>query len=545
MNSNKKIDKDLGYKSSLYVYRHTYVLMVYLFVYLFINLIFLTDYPFVHSDESWLSGLTRNMMESSSLGVTEPFFDLKHRWPHAIKSLFHILQMPFIGLFGYSIFSFRLLSLLFSLISLICFYLFLQELMRIKNKSSNNLPLMGTILFSLNIQFIYASHFARQEIILLAGLLACALLIRKGHPLAAGIVTGLCIGIHPNSFIIGLMGVFLCIRSFKKNFRPVLYYVFGAGVFALFFVGLSFYWDRVFPIHYLQYGNSEFDVAAPVSSKIMEFPHFIEKIWYQVSGTYHLPDIRIWMLVFGITIPLGLILTYKTGTQPSSDSSLFFLYKAIAAVFLGMVIIGRYNQTSIVFFLPLLIALLLLTLQGFLGEKKPLFTGALIFLIVVSTFNSFNNISPWLPREVKGSCQLEVNGSYDYYLGEIASKVSSESRVLANLNTDYYFDNGNLRDVRNLTYLKAAGLSIEEYIIKNDIQYIIISDEMDFIYQRRPTWNMIYGNPRYMPELRLFTEEKCTLIHEFIDNTYGIRIVGYMRSDRDFTVQIFEVEDLF
>ena len=37
--------------------------------------VFLTRYPLVHSDESWLGGLTRNMMAQGSMSVTEPFFD--------------------------------------------------------------------------------------------------------------------------------------------------------------------------------------------------------------------------------------------------------------------------------------------------------------------------------------------------------------------------------------------------------------------------------------------------------------------------------------
>jgi hypothetical protein len=44
------------------------LLLAYLTGYFFVNLTFLADYPFVHSDEAWLSGLTRNMMESGSLG---------------------------------------------------------------------------------------------------------------------------------------------------------------------------------------------------------------------------------------------------------------------------------------------------------------------------------------------------------------------------------------------------------------------------------------------------------------------------------------------
>ncbi|MDC7235361.1 MAG: 4-amino-4-deoxy-L-arabinose transferase, partial [Spirochaetales bacterium] len=96
----------------------TSILFLYLVIWFVSSLFFLTDYPFVHSDEPWLSGLTRSMMDSSSLSSTEDFFDLYERNPHALKVLFHLLQMPFIRLLGYSLFSVRLLSLTAGLISL-------------------------------------------------------------------------------------------------------------------------------------------------------------------------------------------------------------------------------------------------------------------------------------------------------------------------------------------------------------------------------------------------------------------------------------------
>ena len=88
-------------------------IILYLTGYFFINILFLTKYPFMHSDESWLSGLSRTMMYDG-LGSTEYFFDLVPRYPHAIKIIFHILQIVFIKLFGYSLFSVRLLSLVFA-----------------------------------------------------------------------------------------------------------------------------------------------------------------------------------------------------------------------------------------------------------------------------------------------------------------------------------------------------------------------------------------------------------------------------------------------
>ena len=85
-----------------YSKRERLALLALLALFFLFGILTLTRYPFVHSDESWLAGLTRAMMEEGSPAVTEPFFDLKPRWPHAIKILFHLLQTPVIAGCGYS-----------------------------------------------------------------------------------------------------------------------------------------------------------------------------------------------------------------------------------------------------------------------------------------------------------------------------------------------------------------------------------------------------------------------------------------------------------
>ena len=75
-----------------------------------VSLLFLERFPYVHSDESWLAGLSRGMLEEGSIGVTEAFFDAKPRYPHAIKTLFHLMQAGMISVFGYSVRTVRLLS---------------------------------------------------------------------------------------------------------------------------------------------------------------------------------------------------------------------------------------------------------------------------------------------------------------------------------------------------------------------------------------------------------------------------------------------------
>ena len=135
----------------------------YLAAYFALSLFFLDSFPFMHSDESWLSGLTREMMHSGP-GATEPFFDLMPRYPHAIKILFHLLQMPFILGFGYSLFSVRLLSLITGTVLLYVFYRLSHWLFKSDLKA-----LAITLILSLDVQFIYATHFARQDIIITLG----------------------------------------------------------------------------------------------------------------------------------------------------------------------------------------------------------------------------------------------------------------------------------------------------------------------------------------------------------------------------------------
>ena len=72
------------------------ILIILLFIYFLVNLSFLTHFPFIHSDESWLSGLSRNILETKNFSSTETFFDLYLRNPHAIKIIFHSIQIMFI-----------------------------------------------------------------------------------------------------------------------------------------------------------------------------------------------------------------------------------------------------------------------------------------------------------------------------------------------------------------------------------------------------------------------------------------------------------------
>lgn len=545
-------------------------------IFFFTNLFFLTEFPYVHSDEAWLSGLSRNILIKRNLSITEPFFDLYPRNPHAIKLLFHLLQAGFIKILGYNIFTFRFISLLAGTIALYYFYKIAKKI-----TNSNYLSGLAVILLSLDIQFIYSSHFARQEIILVLILLIALylLLYRQSYKktiymdLIIASILGTAIGIHPNSFIIALP--FILIYSYNllisKKIRSKNYIAFAStiGLIALFFVILSYRFDSNFINNYSKYGQT-LGVSSPTLVKIQGLYNFYKKLFYQVSGTYYTPDTKFQFILFAIIlIYTGLRILYSWlnsllqikynlnrfksskkihKSSPEKDNHFLsdkisqikkksplkikineiniLLFLCFVGINLGYIIIGRYNQTSIIFIFPICY-LLILNIGSSLRKKYRYILMA--FIIVVLAINTTITIIN------------ECHYNYDKYLEEIARVVNKDDQVLANLNLEYYFNNDKLLDYRNLNYLEENEMTFLEYITANEIKYIIYPEEMDFIYNTRPVWNDLYGNLYpYYQQMQNYLNNNCELIHSFTSN-YGMRITRYI-NEKDWEIKIYKID---
>ncbi|PKM86435.1 MAG: 4-amino-4-deoxy-L-arabinose transferase [Firmicutes bacterium HGW-Firmicutes-12] len=513
----------------------SYLIYIFLFIYLVLNLSFLVDFPFVHSDESWLSGLARNITNHHDFSVTEPFFDLKDRYPHAIKSVFHGIQILFMRAIGYNIFSMRLISLIFGVLSLYYVYKLAMALW-----GKENIALGALLLTSFDIQFIYASHFARQEIILVFVLVLCLYLFFKNKneintkhstktAVLLGCIIGLSIGVHPNSFIISLPLLFLYVYhifiSKRLALRSLLYFLITISGFAILFIGLSFSFDPSFITHYKTLGQ-DFQVFNPLSAKLVQFKLFYLKLFYQISGTYYTPNIRFQFFFF------PLILLVSLGLTCIKNKNTGYLLLSIAALNLGLILIGRYNQTSVVFQFPLLYLLASYCIYSLPRLKAYLRQVILGFVVLTLGVLSVFNITPYL-TSVHGN-------SYENYLLQIGKVVSPEAEVLANLNTEYYFELGKLHDYRNLSYLKDKNIAFAEYIKAENIEYILYPEEMDVIYEERPRWNGMYGTLVYYEEMKEYLEKNCRLIYEFSAPIYGMRIVDYL-GKKDWQVKIYQV----
>lgn len=510
-------------------------MMALIILYFIINVMLLTKFPFVHSDESWLSGLSRNIMEEKDYSVTEPFFNLYERNPHAIKIIFHSLQIIFLKVFGYGIFTFRLLSLIFGMLTLLYFYKLNKELF-----DSKSIAFVSCLFLAIDIQFVYASHFARQEIIILFALVLGLYYFMKNtdsfsykKDLILGSIIGLSIGIHPNSFMISLPFILIYIYhiliSKKASFKNILVYGSTLFLFALFFISLSLYFDNNFFYNYLKFGD-QFGVLNPMDSKVKQLKNFYLKLYYGVSGTYYTPNIKFQFFLFPLVFIISLIKSFITKSKTEKEKILSIIL-SIIAINIGLIIIGRFNQTSIIFIFPLFYSLLAYILNALKGKLKYF---SIFILIALISYTTILNIYPFLNS---------TYSSYSGYLENISKAVNKDDTVLGNLNCEYYFHNGKLYDYRNLAFLEENNINFAQYIQKEKIEYIIYSEEMDYIYHLNPKWNGLYGDVSvYYDDMIDFFEEDCDLVYQFKDSTYGIRIVRFIKAI-DWNIKIYKIKN--
>jgi len=549
-------------------------------IYLIVNLLTISKFPFVHSDETWLAGLSLTIKKAGTFQVTEPFFAVYPRQAHAIKSIFHWVQGTWMSVFGYGVVQVRLLSFIVSSLSLVMYFKFLSiKLNRAQNqiinkpsplKSSQSmgasvhtsvlsswLPFLCTGLMALSIQFIYTSHLGRQEAFILffmalAYFLVDIHIVHQHYPKAliytcvTGVITGLAIGFHPNSFLIACVVGSMLIYDALLNQRilPTLLYTTLTGLIASIYVFISISWNRSFIADYGSYGQSQ-GISGSVMGKISAFPTFIHKLFNQISGTYYTPNIRLELILLGVLSVLSLVLlTYRWFVKRYHTQELALPLLGILGLSLGLVIIGRYNATSIVFYIPFigLMAFGLMQTLNSMGAKTYKFQILLVILLISLSIKSGITI-----------CQYELEDYNDYTseltkalskdIKEDQTKSKSPSKVLVNLNAGFAFNPNTFLDYRDLGALTASetslNTSLETYLTDNSINYIVLSEEMDYIYRNPDPWDILYGPMDYYPHLLNIIEKEYDIIHTFESPQYGMRIVRY-NDGYPWTIRVFK-----
>ena len=556
--------------------RCKYITILYTVLHGMVSVLFLTRYPFVHSDESWLFGLTRDMRAARSLAVTESFFNAKVRYPHAIKSFYHLLQMAFMAVFGDTVFAVRLLSLVCGVLFL---YLFFSLLKRLTGNETVSFLVMAA--FSLDTWFLYVTHFARQEIFILF-FMAVALFVWTGQadakeagvetadgngiftpPLRravlAAVFTGLAIGFHPNSFLIATTTGCVLLATKEGRGKALAVYAGVTALFAAAFVGISYTFGPHFLKNYFAYGAADFGLDSPPVTRLREFGVFFARLWKRESGTYYIPESRYLFLLCGAALAGTLYLAVKHRDVKSRQ-----ILAGFSGLAFGIYIMGRFNQLAFVFLLLfgyLATGRCLVFLPacrkeasadtgrpggwentGFFPPRKSGTPAKFVAVVLCAALGlgSVLQIAPWLRT-----------GTYGAYLEELSKSVPKDAKTLANLNTGFYFEQGKLIDLRNLPYavLEDNAPSDDEtryqklcaYLEETGIEYIVYSSELDYLYEHRPYYNVIYGNAVFVHALKRFCEERCEETASFTDLQYGARVINIMGDPAYSRVSVYRV----
>lgn len=524
-------------------------------IYSFVNILSIKAFPFVHSDETWLAGLSKTIHDSGTFQVTEPFFTLYPRQPHAIKSLFHRIQGLWMSLWGYDITSVRSLSLIASLLALLFVYIYFtfimskhkpeKQLSQYKYNSFpllDSLPLISVSLMAVSVQYIYASHFGRQESFILLFLVLTYVLVdlKVVHQqaktsvyaaFAAAIITGVSIGFHPNSFLIAcVIGAMLLYDAIlNKRIRNVLAYVVPTGLIASIYIFVSMLWNRNFISDYNTFGDS-LGASSGIVEKLQTFPLFIYKLYHQISGTYFTPDIRMEMIVFVIlaTLSASLLVSRWLSRRIHTPRIALPLLSSLGLT-AGLILIGRYNATSIVFYLPLM-SFMVFGLVHTLTEHVDVKTIGLLITITLA-------ITGLLGYKTVRIAGQPTHEDYDAYINEIGNNIAlnaysdtddgKEAKVLANLNAGFAFEPDEFLDYRDLGCLNDRGMTIETYLNQNNIKFIVLAEEMDYIFRNQDRWDILYGDMSYYPELLKIIERDFIPVHTFESPRYGMRIPIY------------------
>jgi hypothetical protein len=505
-------------------------------VYVLIHLVTLARHPFVHSDEAWLASLARTMMVEKSPEATEDVFRLTPRHPHALKTLFHLVQMPFIAV-SWSVFSARLPSLLFGLAALVLFARIAEEY-----GLGRNLRWAATFLVGMDPQFWYAAHMGRQEMMITALFLASWYLrMRKAHPAATALPLAAAIFVHPNAFVVSLpMGALFAAeillpqaggKGRVKTFRDLAVFAGVLAVSALAALGLSYLMDPDFLRNYREFGESS-GVGDSLWVKILGLPVFLGKMWKGSAGTYYLPDAR-WFMVFGTAgfFLTGLIVLFSRDNR--RRSSALSLLLMIPALLSGLVIVGKYSPPSMLFLMPLAWMLFPFGISAISGERTKRGVVLLpVFLLVagLQTSLSFREVSmSWRQRSYK-SC-------VDF----LQEHIGEDGRVLANLNTAFAFEYDRLVIWRDLEFLKDNPSALDDFLRENEVEWVVYSRELEVIYKSRPVWNNIYGNPRWYPDLMRELEAHGLRVAAGVFPEYAMRILP-LKGSGDWELQVYRLQ---
>ncbi len=155
----------------------------------------------------------------------------------------------------------------------------------------------------------------------------------------------------------------------NKRMRDLIILVTTTGIMGGLFVILSFIGDSDFINHYTVM-VTPLAVSATFIDKVLTLPDYYLKLYHGISGTYYTPPILIYFILFVI---ITLVAIIYIGTTRQYNVVLDLLL-CIIGITIASIIIGRYNQTSIIFYLSVLLSISFCTTQERIRKLQTTYT---------------------------------------------------------------------------------------------------------------------------------------------------------------------------
>lgn len=340
----------------------TISVVVFAVLYLALHIWTLPWYPFVHSDEVWLASLSRTMWSGGAgseggwprgapaPGATEEFFRLTPRHPHALKTLYHLLQGPLVTRW-WGITAARLPSLAGGLGALGLTGLLLR-------RCAAGRPVLygGVAALALDPLFFTMSHMGRQEALITAAMVGAVVVLaplvqresaggeKPGEEAAAAVVAaaasiiGVAIFIHPTAFIAACAAT----PWVPRRRRELLVWFVVLAAWGAAAIGASFALDGNFLVNYRAFGDSVGVTAIPVQ-RVARLREYVMRLWHRVAGTYYLPPVRPMLAAAAVVLPVGLVFGGGTGRRAALS---------LGGVVAGTFLVGKYSPPATAYVVP-------------------------------------------------------------------------------------------------------------------------------------------------------------------------------------------------
>lgn len=212
----------------------------------------------------------------------------------------------------------------------------------------------------------------------------------------------------------------------------------------------------------------------------------------------------------------------------------------VFGVNLGILLIGRYNVTSVVFIFPLCYLLTVLLLETVYPEQMPAEPMLNTHLIPEKTRKMATGTAGPDNRGVNADRAATPGQFLCYCLRQIQTAIPGSPKILGNLNAEYAFADGQLLDYRNLQYLDDQGITFADYVAAQQIEVIIYYDELAVIVANHPRYDVMYGDLTPIDaEMTAFLAEHCEeKITAFSDASYGTNLAPLIDT-RPWPIHIF------